>query len=718
MARDISELGADVYDDTPVDPKHKMSKKKRNYIIGLSILAAFIAGSAAGIVILCNTSLTDYSNVENVKYYFTPKNDPNGDGNSDAVLYRLLSDKKYPSTFRIPSQIKGHKVVGVASEAFAGHEEIEKVIMPNTIQFVGDKAFSNCVNLKTFSWSKNLDTVGLDAFDNTAFFNAIIEDTHSLYDLPSGLLIYVGQDYFKEKTALVSSELTEQEINDIKTTYGVEEIFEFKELKVKNISSGAFKKNDKIVYLDFPKEMTHVSISTFENCPSLKALSFEHSSVKEIGDRAFAACENLETITLADTVEKIGDEVFSETGLTNGIPNLSSVKTLGEGIFSYCFSLESAVFEGTYVPNYTFNACDSLVDFSFGESKDKITKLGMGAFTETKIEEFEVPINVTELKQEVFKDCAKLKKVTMYGNPNDVMITIGGEESQSEVLKGVNSIEASAFENCKKLTTISLYDDDYNLIADEEGTFNLPKSLLKTDVYTKITGTNNKTFASTAAKKVVISPNTKTIGSYAFQGVSTLEEVVFTDMNHSELKTIDSNAFSGCKKLKQFSIPKMVTKLGSGAFRNCSALESIQFNDSGDENVFIQAINANTFNGCTSLKSIDLPDTITIIKSNAFYRNYELNYLIVPEAVIEIQDDAFGELRENEGETMPVYICHTYAETNPVDEQGKPTRGVINYNKDTCIDETGVLFYLLGEGEERQAGVHYWNGDKANPQEI
>ena len=70
MARDISELGADVFDDTP-KPKNKISPKKRNYIIGLSITGALLVGVAAATVVLCNTALTDYSNVENVSYYFS-----------------------------------------------------------------------------------------------------------------------------------------------------------------------------------------------------------------------------------------------------------------------------------------------------------------------------------------------------------------------------------------------------------------------------------------------------------------------------------------------------------------------------------------------------------------------------------------------------------------------------------------------------------------------
>ncbi len=153
MARDISELGADVFDDTP-KKQYKISPKKRNYIIGLSITGVFLIGAVIAAVVLCNTALTDYSNVTNVIYYFTPETQLKEGEKPTAVLYKLPSDVKFSSTFRIPSQVKGYKVIGVAERAFASHEEIKKVIMPNTIEFVGEEAFVNCTNLASFTWRR------------------------------------------------------------------------------------------------------------------------------------------------------------------------------------------------------------------------------------------------------------------------------------------------------------------------------------------------------------------------------------------------------------------------------------------------------------------------------------------------------------------------------------------------------------------------------------
>lgn len=291
MARDISELGADVFDDSP-KKQYKISPKKRNYIIGLSITGALLLGALTGVIIAANTVLTDYANVDNVMYYFTPESMVGEGEKQTAVLQRLPTDKKFPSTFYIPAQIKGYEVVGVAKEAFASHSEIKKVIMPNTIQWVGEQAFANCTKLSSFKWSKNLTDVGVDAFLNTAFYNNLLKDTTALYDLPSGVLVYAGNDYFEANTALVSDSLSEAEIANIKSNYTVSNVRKFSELNVKSICSGAFKENDKITYIDLPESLDDIYISTFEGCTNLEGLNGTHSKLTSIGKRPSLTVQN------------------------------------------------------------------------------------------------------------------------------------------------------------------------------------------------------------------------------------------------------------------------------------------------------------------------------------------------------------------------------------------------------------------------------------------
>ena len=701
MARDISELGADVYDDTP-KPQHKISPKKRNYIIGLSITAFLLAGAAVGAVIACNTALSDYSNVENVTYYFAPKDMLEEGEKPYAVLYSLKTDKKYPSTFRIPTQIKGYPVVGVAEGAFSGHSEIEKVIMTNNITFIKEKAFYNCSNLESFTWSKNLTSVGVDAFGNTKFYNNLLKDTTTLYDLPSGLLIYVGKDYFHANTALVSDELTEAEINNIKTTYGAQETFKFSDLKIKNFCSGAFMNNDKIVYVDLPEGITEIARSTFESCTHLRAFDGTHSEVTHINERAFANCNNLVNIKLPNNLEYVGERAFSNVGLVGEIPDLTTVTYIGEAVFADCKNLTSITYNGLTVPDYTFSGCGNLSTIRWGTDDaniDLITNIGMGAFEGTGFVTFYVPKNLTSINDETFKNCQSLKKVGLYGDGQYVVPEPDEDGNQEDpYYEGVRTIKSSAFENCTSLDTIVLFDNDYLDKAGyaEEGTFYFPRSLLKTDAASTISGNDNKVFANSAVKKVVVPSGLTNIGSYAFYKCENLEEVVFPA--DSELGNIKNNAFAGCTSLTTITIPTSVITIGASAFRDCTALTAIDLTG-----VEISTISAYLVYGCENLTSFTIPTTVKNIKENAFYHNYSLDEVVIDTNITSITNGAFSQMRRSGEGKMPIYFNRTYVNAN----------SAINFKIDNFCDSTIKKFY------NKTCDIYFLIGDELeHPENI
>ncbi len=701
MARDISELGADVFDDTVVVNKSKISPKKRNYIIGLSITGVLLAGAITASVILCNTVLLDYANVTNVTYYFTPQTALEEGQESTAVLYKLQSDVTYPSTFRIPSQVKGYKVVGVAEEAFAGHTEIKHVIFPNTVEFVGERAFAGCENLSKFTWGKKLYDIGVDAFDGTAFYNNLLKQTNILYDLPSGVLIYVGKDYLPQGIALVSDELPESEYASIKAEYGSTSVKKFSEYNIRNFCSGAFKGNDKITYIDLPKGITEISKSTFEGCYNLQGLDTTHSSLTKIGVRGFAECYALNYIKLKDTVDTLEDEAFRGIGLTDSIPDLTHVELLGDFLFAECSELTGLTYDLTIVPNYMFAGCSNLATIEWGvdDAKiDTVDSFGLGAFMGTKFSEFVVPKNVTSIEDETFEGCTSLTKVMFYGNPNyELMPDLGGSYIDDDgveregVLKGLQLIKASAFDGCTSLATIGLYGDDYLDWDVTPNEFHFPRSLEKTDINTTVSGSNNRVFYGSAATKVVFSANTKAIGSYAFANNSLLEEVEFKNADKSRLTTVKKNAFENCSSLQSLTFPASLESVEASAFKNCTSITSIDLGSTK-----IKSIPSELFNNCPELVSASIPNSVTNVKSNAYYQNYKLEYVILPTSITELQSKAFTKMRLDGEGTMPIFFAWGAGDTT--------RRNIASSWKDITVQE----YYFLAEGEEKVEGKHYW----------
>ena len=70
----------------------------------------------------------------------------------------------------IPSTYRGLPVKKILSGAFLGEEGITSVTIPDTVTYVGDYAFYGCKNLATINVSDSLVSVGIDAFDDTAYY--------------------------------------------------------------------------------------------------------------------------------------------------------------------------------------------------------------------------------------------------------------------------------------------------------------------------------------------------------------------------------------------------------------------------------------------------------------------------------------------------------------------------------------------------------------------
>ena len=109
---------------------------------------------------------------------------------------------------------------------------------------------------------------------------------------------------------------------------------------------------------------------------------------------------------------------------------------------------------------------------------------------------------------------------------------------------------------------------------------------------------------------------------------------------------ITDAAFSGEAGLQEIVIPASVVEVGrnlwnetggGGAFQNCTALTSVVFE--GDN---LSKINLNTFNGCSALSSIELPESLEKIEYNAFDDCSALKSIVIPDQVTYIGEGAFN----------------------------------------------------------------------------
>lgn len=89
--------------------------------------------------------------------------------------------------------------------------------------------------------------------------------------------------------------------------------------------------------------------------------------------------------------------------------------------------------------------------------------------------------------------------------------------------------------------------------------------------------------------------------------------------------------FAGCSSLQTVEIPDSVRQIGVKAFQNCTNLKQIKLS------IGMRYIDDNTFEGCTSLEQITLPKQIGIICQKAFYGCSALENISIPESLSEIR---------------------------------------------------------------------------------
>ena len=142
-------------------------------------------------------------------------------------------------------------------------------------------------------------------------------------------------------------------------------------------------------------------------------------------------------------------------------------------------------------------------------------------------------------------------------------------------------------------------------------------------------------------------------------------------------------AFLNCSSLTSIDIPNSVTSIGVGAFFGCSSLTSVTIPNS------VTSIGSSTFYGCSSLTSVSIPNSVTSIGSSTFSGCSSLTSIDIPNSVTSIGEWAFCECSSLTSVTIP----------NSVTEIGNSAFAscssltTLNFNAVNCNDFSSGSYY-------------------------
>lgn len=129
-------------------------------------------------------------------------------------------------------------------------------------------------------------------------------------------------------------------------------------------------------------------------------------------------------------------------------------------------------------------------------------------------------------------------------------------------------------------------------------------------------------------KNITLPPNVKELDGTFLQ----CEALVNIDIPYGVIKL--RNTFVDCNSLTEIVLPNSITTI-EGAFTRCSKLSSVKMSES------LISIGAYAFKGCTNITQIEIPLSANIIEVSAFEECTGLTSVSVPKNITSIGSSAF-----------------------------------------------------------------------------
>ena len=385
-------------------------------------------------------------------------------------------------------------VTSIWNDAFNGCQSLTSVKMPQTLKYLGVRAFYNCSKLNNISL-RNTKSCGNEAFSGCESLTVI--------DLEG--MASIGQDAFRGCTGLIDIDL--KNVSSL-GEYAFRNCTGLKSVNMGNLSSingTEFNGCKNITSIDFGK-VASIGNSAFYGCADLTDVNLKN--VATLGYSAFRDCSGLTSVTIPNSVTSIGVRAFSGcSGLTSVTFNAEKCTHMGSGfnpVFDGCRNLTTLTigYKVMVIPNYAFRGCSRLTSVTIPNS---VTSIGGSAFWDCSgLTSVTIPNSVTSIGGSAFSGCSGLTSVTI---PNSV-----------------TSIGGSAFSGCSGLTSVTIGNS--------------------------VTSIGGYAFKGCTALTEVDLNSVLNLGDKAFSGCTRLKSVSML-----KAKSVDASVFKGCDAIETLVLP-------------------------------------------------------------------------------------------------------------------------------------------------------------------
>ncbi len=474
-----------------------------------------------------------------------------------------------------------------------GCEMFTSIILPSTIETIGENAFSGCSGINTIksmavippSTGENcfegissstdlfVPEESVDSYDKEPwnFFNIRVDILNYEYEVKdeNGDVIYTLLFNLADDNSGLEVEIGQEPTTSVEL----------------NIPSSVYFEEYDVTY-----DVVAIADYAFWFCDFTGPLTIPNS-VTAIGNCAFYYCSGFNgTLTLPENITSIGNEAFYYcSGFTGSLTIPNSVTSIGKSAFYQCSG-----FNGTLT------------------LPENLTSIGNSAFYQCSgfTGSLTIPNNVTSIGKSAFYKSSGFN----------------GTLTLSENLTAIGDY---AFSNCVGFT----------------GSLTIPNSVtsIGKSAFYECSGFNGT---------LTLSENLTTIGDFAFAGYNNVMNFTGELIIPNSVTKIGNAAFQKCSGFTgDLIIPNGVTTIGDYAFFRCSG-----FNGTLTLPENLTSIGYEAFYQCSGFTgSLILPDNLTSIGDYAFYNfssgaNTIISYAITPPIA------AYYSFSNNTGTTSNVYV--------------------------------------------------------------
>ena len=544
----------------------------------------------------------------------------------------------------LPSVLDGYRIVSIGANAFANHDELEKLTVPSNVTNIDSRAFANCSGMACLTVLSPVVQVAGDAFSGC---DAVRSTTTSGWFgnyVPSVLVTnavvvsgtvaidaYAFRNQMELKSVSIPESVTSIGIDAFDNCH--ENLYDKTSRPGLVLVDGWVVDYDAVVMEDpFIFDLTGVrgvADGALEECPNLVHVTIP-SGFASVGSGAFRKCANLESVVLSEGIEEIPPSAFEECTALVDVMLPQSLRGIGASAFRNCGSLQRLVVPVgvTNIAENAFRACSCLANVAVLTTNCVFGANVFGlcfAIREATVSQPVLDCKLSEIFQGSYQNITNVALAAGVTNISDSAFADCSSLFDLAIPDGVTRIGHNAFDGCAALTNVA-NAADVGMIGRQAfrnsglWTFTMP---------TSVTNVLLDAFLNCTDLLRVDVDDMASWCRIRFANRSANPAGRHTEPDrHCDL-------FHGGRIVLDLDIPAHVDELGPFTFAENTNIVSVIVSPGLTE------IGASAFWHCDRLATVTLPEGILTIGENAFSGCSELDNFIVPASVTEINNRAF-----------------------------------------------------------------------------